>query len=131
MKRHEDAVSAMIPWKAIPIACVVALIVLLLVTGCASDLSRYEGSPTGHPILVLEGWECPKAIIRHPNGGCASGTPVYVEFYPVGDKVAAREERGHNMGMTHGPWKPMGNKNCTTVINAGWSDFKAGELICR
>ena len=37
MKRHEDAVSAMIPWKAIPIACVVALVVLLLVTGCASS----------------------------------------------------------------------------------------------
>ena len=116
--------------KWIALAVLIGLFVLAI-SGCASDLSRYEASPTGHAILVMEGVECPRAIIRHPNGGCATGLPVYVEFFPVGDKVAAREERGHTNGMTHGPWKPMGNRNCTTVINAGWSDFKAGELICR
>jgi hypothetical protein len=108
----------------------VRLLILLLLAGCA-DLSRYEAAPSGHAILVLEGWECPKAIIPHPNGGCATGFPVYVEFFPVGDKAAAFHERGHTNGMTHTPWIRRGDQNCAQVVSAGWSGFKVGEWLCK
>ena len=82
-RKHEQAIGALIPWSWIGGCVVLAAVVLLLLTGCASSFDHdLEQKASPHTVVVT--WNKKKpAMCGDQAGGeaCAWRTPDYSRCY--------------------------------------------------
>lgn len=108
-----------------------ALLALLFLSGCATNgdsrlITHHDHTGTLVEVLELH-QECPKAVTKEPNAGCAIPRPVRVIFYPKFDEHARQHELDHVAGMRHGHWV----NQCALIVASGYTQWIAGNVMCR